>query len=174
MVCLIATEGALFGCLVASYFYLRFKAVQWPPPEETEPKLVVPFILMGVLIATSVPMHLASVAAQHGQLRRARLTLFAALFVGSGYLAMQMWRFLESLQTSHPQDDAYASITYVLVGGHHTHVLVALLLNIWLLLRLGRGLTNYRAVGVQVAALYWHFVNALAFVVTFTTLSPAL
>jgi heme/copper-type cytochrome/quinol oxidase subunit 3 len=174
MACLIATEGALFGCFIASYFYLRFKAVHWPPPNETEPKLAVPLILLGVLVSTSIPMQLASTAALRGRLRAARWLLFLALFVGSGYLAMQIQRFHESLQTSRPEDDAYASIVYTLVGGHHVHVAIGLLLNAYLLARLARGLTNYRAVGVQVTALYWHFLNALAVAVTLTTLSPSL
>ena len=174
MACLIATEAALFGSFIASYFYLRFQAVQWPPPAESEPKLVVPLVLMGVLVATSLPMQLASVAATQGRLRPARLALFASFFVGSGYLAMQMWRFRESLETARPEDDAYNSIVYLLTGGHHLHVLIGLLLDLWLLARLARGLTNYRAVGVQVTALYWHFVNVLAVAVTLTTLSPAL
>ena len=174
MACLIATESALFGAFIASYFYLRFKAVHWPPAGESEPKLAVPLILMGVLIATSVPMQLASTAALRGRLQTARWALFLALFVQSGYLAMQIDRFVVSLRTSHPEDDSYASITYTLVGGHHVHVAIGLLLNAFLLVRLARGLTNYRAVGVQVVTLYWHFVNALAIAVTLTTLSPAL
>ena len=174
MVCLIATEAALFGSFIASYFYLRFRAVEWPPPGATEPKVTVPLVLMAVLASTSLPMHLASVAATHGRLRTARLALFLAVFVGSGYLAMQMWRLRESLESARPEDSAYQSLVYLLTGGHHAHVLVGLLLNLWLLARLARGLTNYRAIGVQVTALYWHFVNALAVAVTLTTLSPAL
>jgi heme/copper-type cytochrome/quinol oxidase subunit 3 len=174
MACLVATEATLFGCLIASYFYLRFQAVRWPPPAETAPRLLVPLVLMGVLVSTSLPMHLASVAATHGRPAAARLWLGAGFLVGSGYLAVQMWRFRESLETARPEDDAYNSIVYLLTGGHHLHVLVGLLLDLWLLARLARGLTNYRAVGVQAAALYWHFVNVLAIAVTLTTLSPSL
>ena len=36
---LIATEAALFGMMVGSYFYLRFKNAQWPPPGIPEPKV---------------------------------------------------------------------------------------------------------------------------------------
>jgi heme/copper-type cytochrome/quinol oxidase subunit 3 len=173
MAMLVATEGTLFAVLIAVYFYLRFKALHWPPPEETEPKVAVPLILMGVLVTTSLPMQAAATAAVRGRLRAARLGLLAAALVGSGYLAMQMHRFLESLQAFRPSDNAYASITTVLVGGHHAHVLIGLLLNLWLLLRLSRGLTRYRRVGVQAASFYWHFVNVLALAVTGTTLSPA-
>ena len=174
MACLVATESALFGSFIASYFYLRFKAVQWPPPGETSPKIAVPLILMGVLVATSVPMQVAASAALRGRLTAVRAALFLALFVQTGYLAMQIDRFVVSLRTSHPEDDSYASITYTLVGGHHVHVAIGLLLDAWLLIRLTGGLTNYRAVGVQITAFYWHFLNAVAVAVTLTTLSPSL
>lgn len=173
MLCLVATESALFGCFIASFFYLRFRAEHWPPPGTSEPKALVPSILTGVLVLTTVPMFLASRAAVAGRLRAARAGLGVTLFVGAGYLAMQIDRFVESLRTLHPQESAYASLVYLIQGGHHAHVLVGLLLNAYLLLKLTRGLNGYRTVGVQAAALYWYFVNFLALVVLGTLLSPS-
>jgi heme/copper-type cytochrome/quinol oxidase subunit 3 len=173
MLCLVATESALFGCFIASFFYLRFRAEHWPPPGTSEPKLLVPCVLTGVLVLTSVPMLLASRAAVAGRLGPARRWLGLALFVGAGYLAMQIDRYVVSLRTLHPQESAYASLVYLIQGGHHAHVLVGLLLNAYLLLKLTRGLNGYRTVGIQAAALYWHFVNLLALVVLGTLLSPA-
>jgi len=173
MLCLVATEAALFGCFIASFFYLRFRAEHWPPPGTSEPKTLVPSILTGVLVLTSVPMFLASRAAVAGRLRAARAGLGVTLFVGAGYLAMQIDRFVESLRTLHPQESAYASLVYLIQGGHHAHVLVGLLLNAYLLLKLTRGLNGYRTVGIQAAALYWYFVNLLALVVLGTLLSPS-
>ena len=118
-------------------------------------------------------MFLASRAAVAGRLRAARAGLAVTLFVGAGYLAMQIDRFVVSLRTLHPQESAYASLVYLIQGGHHAHVLVGLLLNAYLLLKLTRGLNGYRTVGVQAAALYWHFVNLLALVVLGTLLSPS-
>ena len=37
MLLLIATEGALFGLLIGSYYYLRFKTPDWPPAGDPEP-----------------------------------------------------------------------------------------------------------------------------------------
>ena len=173
MLCLVATEASLFGSFVASFFYLRFRAEHWPPPGTSEPKLLIPCVLTGVLVTTSLPMLLASRAAVRGDLRRARLGLGLALFVGAGYLAEQIDRFVVSLRTLHPQESAYASLVYLIQGGHHAHVLVGLLLDAYLLLKLTRGLNGYRTVGIQAAALYWHFVNLLALVVLGTLLSPA-
>jgi heme/copper-type cytochrome/quinol oxidase subunit 3 len=174
MLCVVATEGALFGAFIASFFYLRFRAVHWPPPGTAEPKLVVPCLLTGVLVATSIPMQIASIAAQREQLRLARRALALALLVGSGYLAMQIDRFAVSLHTLRPQESSYASLVYLIQGGHHAHVLVGLLLNAYMLVKLSRGLNGYRTVGVQAVALYWHFVNVLAVAVLLTLSSPSL
>jgi heme/copper-type cytochrome/quinol oxidase subunit 3 len=173
MAIFIATEATLFSVFIAAYFYLRFKAVEWPPPAAAEPKPLVPSILSAVLVSTSIPMQIASSAAARGRVWATRLGLLAAWFVGSGYLAMQMYRFVMQVQAYPPSEDAYDSILHTLSGGHHAHVLLGLLMNMWLLLRLARGLTNYRAIGVQAVTLYWHFVNVLAVAVLLTVQSPA-
>ena len=51
---LICTEAALFGTMLASYFYLRFQVTEWPPPgiEPTPPAR--PLLLTGLLVATTV------------------------------------------------------------------------------------------------------------------------
>ena len=67
-----------------------------------------------------------------------------------------------------------ASIYHTLLGTHHAHVAIGLLLNLWVLARLLGGLTNYRVVTVRVVSLYWYFVNLLAVCVVFTQISPSL
>ena len=76
--------------------------------------------------------------------------------------------------SSPPNASAYASIYFTLVGAHHFHVLVGILLNAWLLLRFVGGLTNYRLIALQATTFYWHFANVLAIVVTLTQVSPSL
>ena len=51
------------------------------------------------------------------------------------------------------------------------HVAVGLLLELWLLFKLRRGLTRYRTTAVQATAFYWHFVNVLALLVVGAQLS---
>jgi cytochrome c oxidase subunit III len=173
MAVLVATEATLFGALVASYFYLRFQAPQWPPAGIEKPPITVPLVLTAVLVATAFPMHLAVRAARRGNAGAARGWLALVLFVASGYFAMQMHRFMVSLATLPPQRHAYASIVYTLAGGHHAHVFVGLLLIVFVLWRLTRGLNRYRLVAVECVALYWYFVLVLALVVTGTLLSAA-
>jgi heme/copper-type cytochrome/quinol oxidase subunit 3 len=171
---LVATEAALFGTLMASYFYLRFKVVHWPPGGIPAPKVVMPLVLTGVLVATAVPMFVAVRAAQAGRTRLTWLAIVLALVVQAVYLGLQIHLMVGDLQKFTPQDNAYGSVYYTLLGAHHAHVLVGILLNAWLAGRLLTGLSNYRAIGVRVIALYWYFVDVLAVLVTATVLSPSL
>ena len=174
MAMFIAAEATLFGVMVATYFYLRFKNLQWPPHGIPDPKLALPLVLLGVLIATSVPMQLALRAAHARRLGAARLFLFVAMIVQAGYFAMQVHEYAGDLQRFTPAEHAYGSIYYTLLGADHAHVALGLLLNLWLLGKLARGLTRYRLNALSAITFYWHAVIAITIVVTLTTLSPAL
>jgi heme/copper-type cytochrome/quinol oxidase subunit 3 len=170
-----ATEATLFGTIFGTYAYLRFKAPIWPPAGIPAPSVTIPLVLTGVLVTTSVPMHLASAAARLGRARRAQALLLLALVVQGGYLAIQLQRYANDLEAHPPQLSAYTSITHLMVGAAHFHVLVGLLLSLFLLAKLADGrVTAYRRAGVQAGAFYWHFVNALTVVVVLLQLSPSL
>jgi heme/copper-type cytochrome/quinol oxidase subunit 3 len=174
MALFVAAETTLFGVLVATYFYLRFKNVEWPPHGIPEPRLVVPLALLGVLVLTSVPMQLALRAVHARRLGAARLLLVLALAVQAGYFAMQVHEYAGDLGRFAPSDHAYGSIYYTLLGADHAHVALGLLLDLWLLGKLARGLTRYRLNAFSAITLYWHAVNVITIAVTLTTLSPAL
>jgi heme/copper-type cytochrome/quinol oxidase subunit 3 len=173
MVAFATTEATLFGTIIGSYFYLRFRAEQWPPAGIPEPKLTLPLVLTGVLVVTTAPVVLALAAARRGRAGTAAAALLVALVVQSGYLAMQLHLFVHDLHKFGPEQSAYSSIYFTLLGAHHAHVAVALLLEVWLLLRLASGLTRYRLVALQAAAFYVYFVNLLALVVVGVQLSAA-
>ena len=160
--------------MIASYFYLRFQAVQWPPPGIDAPKVAVPLAITSALVATSIPMFLAVRSARAGRTRAAWLSIAAAALVQAGYLAWQIVLFTDDYHKFKPTGSSYGSIYFTLLGTHHAHVLLGLLIDAWLLARLAFGLTNYRVIAVRVAALYWYFVNAVAIAVVLTQLSPSL
>jgi heme/copper-type cytochrome/quinol oxidase subunit 3 len=174
MAMLVASEATLFGLMVGSYFLLRFKQTEWPPAGIPEPKLAVPLIMLGVLVATSVPMQMMSSAATRRRLALTILALLVALIVQAGYFAMQVHLYFDDLSKFTPQRHAYASLYYFLLGADHGHVAVGLLLDLWLLAKLVGGLTQYRVRAARAIALYWHAVNVLTIVITLTVLSPSL
>lgn len=174
MLLLVATEASLFGTLVASYFYLRFRTVDWPPAGVAEPKVLIPCALTAVLVLTSLPMWYATRAVLNGRRSAAILGLLVSFVLASMYLVLQVNELRKAWADVAPQDNAYGSLYYTLTGAHAAHVAAGLLVNLWLVARVARGLNDYRGIGVWATALYWHFVNVLAVVVLLTTISPSL
>jgi cytochrome c oxidase subunit I+III len=171
----VSAETMLFVGLIASYFYLEFRSAHWPPPGFALPETLDPSILTGVLVASSIPMFLGARSARSGDRRGAIAMIALAAFIQSGYLAFQLHELVAELATMHPQRSAYASAYFALLGLHHAHVLIGVLLDIGMLIWLGRSrLTEYRVTGVRALALYWYVVNALAVAVLITELSPSL
>jgi heme/copper-type cytochrome/quinol oxidase subunit 3 len=174
MLLFLATEATLFGVLIATYFYLRFKTPDWPPDGIAAPKILRPLVFTAILVFTSLPMQISAVAARAG--RRGLLTanVLGALLIGALYLWLQSDLLRKNAASFTPRTDAYGSIYYTLSVAHAAHVFVGLLLNVWLLSRVWQRVTVYRLNGVQAIALYWHAVNVLAVLVVLTVLSPSL
>jgi heme/copper-type cytochrome/quinol oxidase subunit 3 len=174
MAVFVATEATLFGTLFGTYFYLRLRVPHWPPAGIPSPSVTVPVVLAAVLVATSIPIALAVRAARRARVAAARRFVLLALVVQAGYFAMQIQLFVDDLARFSPRGSAYASIYYTLLGAHHLHVAIGMLLSSWIILRLLGGLTRYRLVGLEAIALYWYVVNILAVCVVLTQVSPSL
>ena len=171
---LIATEATLFGCLIATYFYLRFKAPAWPPDGIPKPSVTLPLVFTGMLLASCAPIYLAVRAAREGRATAALALVAAAAAVQATYLGLQINLFVSDMNKFSPSDDAYGSIYFTLLGVHHAHVAVGLALDAWIIGKLLGGLTNYRLIAVRVISFYWYFVSAVAVLVVLTQLYPSL
>ena len=174
MAIFIAGETTFFALLISSYFYLRFQVDQWPPPGVEKPKVLLPLVLAAILVASAVPLAGAVRAGRRGLAGRAWLLVLLALAVQAGYLGIQFHAFMSDLDKVHPKASAYGSIYIALTGLHHLHVAVGILLEIWIVVRLWAGLTNYRLVALRVVALYWYFVVTVGVAVVFTQIYPSL
>jgi heme/copper-type cytochrome/quinol oxidase subunit 3 len=174
MAIFLASEVTLIGSIIGSYFYLCFNTSQWPPAGTPEPTLRAPLLLTLALAASLLPFRAALAAARRGARQAALALLAAATCIQAAYLGVQIHLFADELARFTPQQSAYASVYYVLLGAAHAHVVVGLLLDLWLLVRLSRRLTPYRLVALDAVALYWAVVVALTVAVVITELSPRL
>jgi heme/copper-type cytochrome/quinol oxidase subunit 3 len=168
-----ATEATLFGTLIATYFYLRLNADRWPPQGVEAPAVALPVALTAALVLTTAPVLLAAVAAARGRRGAAWLLVLGATVVQAGYLAWQIVLYFDDLSKFAPDETTYGSIYFTLLGTHHIHVAIGLLLDLWVLARVAAGLTSYRVTTVRVVAIYWVLVNAVAVLVTATQVSAA-
>ena len=172
---LVATEAALFGAMIASYFYLRFQAVHWPPIGVPEPKVLAPTLLTLVLVCSSVPAAAAASAARRRQAGRASTALVTTAALAALYAAGTLVLLVQEWHHAPATKDAYDSLFFTIQGAHVAHVAAGVLVNLFLLATIARGrISQYRLNGIWAMSLYWHFVNALAVLVLLTTVSPAL
>lgn len=174
MLMLIASEGVLFAAFIGTFFYLRFNDPRWPPPGDEHPRVILPIVWAVVLAGTSPVMQLSWRAARRGRLGTVRALVALALAVQTAYLVWEVHDYRDELHSMPIGNDAYTSIHYVLLGADHAHVFVGLLFDVWLLWKLARGITTYRANALQAITWYWHFVVVLTLVVTATITSAAL
>jgi cytochrome c oxidase subunit 3/cytochrome c oxidase subunit I+III len=174
MALLIATEATLFGSLIASYFYLRFQVSAWPPHGIPSPSVTLPLVLTGILLASTLPLYAAVQSAAAGRVARAWLLVVLAMAIQGAYLGLQIHLFADDLASFSPTANAYGSIYFTLLAIHHAHVAVGLLLEVWIVGKLLRGLTNYRVIALRIITMYWYFVALVGVAVVFTQLYPSL
>jgi heme/copper-type cytochrome/quinol oxidase subunit 3 len=174
MALLIAGEATFFGCLIATYFYLRFNGGEWPPAGIEPPSVALPLVLAAGLLASCVPLLAADRVARAGLARRAWLLVALAAAIQATCLGIQIELFSVDLGEFSPSATAYGSAYFTLLGAHHLHVGIGLLFDAWLLAKLLGGLTAYRLNALRAVAFYWCFVALAGVLVVLTQLSPSL
>ncbi len=164
----IGSECMLFGTLIITYLVYRGRSLTGPYPEEL---LNIPFISVTtfVLLMSSLAMVLALSAVQRGDMKWAKLWLLGTALLGLTFLGGQVYEFShfyhEGLGLS---TNLFGGSFFILTGFHGAHVSVGVL---WLLSLLGmaaRGrLSAESSEIVEIAGLYWHFVDVV-WIVLFT------
>jgi cytochrome c oxidase subunit 3 len=166
----IVTDGLLFAGFLASYGFARLTTSDWPRQSEI---FSIGFIsaMTFVLISSSATMAAAVAAAARGD-RRAGVRFLLATFAGGTlFLGMQAWEWTHVIAEGatpwqNPWGAALFGAYFFLVTGFHgTHVLTGLVVLGTTALRLRAGRSS--AEGVEMAGLYWHFVD-LVWVFIFT------
>ena len=178
MVWLIATEATLFGILLSSYFYLRFRSGSvWPPSGISDPDLALPLVMSAILWSSSIPVHLAARAIERDNAAGLRLGLALGWVLGAAFLALQLAvEYPGVLEEFTPRTNAYGSLFFTITGLHASHVFIGLAISAWVQVRAWRGaFGRWRHTTVQVFAMYWHFVDAVwLFVLLTIYVSPRL
>lgn len=158
----LASECLFFGSLIAAYLLYRDKSVVGPYPGDL---FDIPFTSVSsfVLLMSSVTMVLALAAIQRGDRRGLQVWLLATALLGVLFLSGQAFEFTEfhrqglSLSTN-----LFGTTFFVLTGFHGAHVSVGVLILLSLFVMALRGrLTAANSINVELAGLYWHFVDVV-------------
>lgn len=165
----LASDCMFFGALITVYMVAHPRATVGPFPEDI---FDIPFTSVSafVLLMSSLAMVLALGSLQKGNMPRFRIWLGAVALLGCIFLGGQIYEFTEFYHAGlSPQSSIFGSSFFLLTGFHGTHVFIGV---IWLLSLLfasfKRGLvTPAKSLNVEMAGLYWHFVD-IVWIVIFT------
>jgi heme/copper-type cytochrome/quinol oxidase subunit 3 len=160
----LASEVMLFGSLFSSYVLLRSGAETWP---DQSALLSVPLATLNtiILISSSATMVLSWAALKGRDFAKYRLTMGLTILGGAAFMVVKAFEYGDKF--SHgllPSTDNFYGLYFTLTGLHAIHVLGGMVVNGYLW---GPGARMWRTDParftnrVEVAGLYWHFVDVV-------------
>ena len=158
----IGSECLFFASLITTFVIYRNSHAKGPGPKDI---FEVPLVTFGtaVLLFSSFFIVMALNGAQQGN--RQKLVKWLSLTVLSGcfFVGMQVYEFTHFYHKGLGYStNLFASSFFTLTGFHGSHVAIGTLWNATLLKDAVKGrLPAAKALNLEIAALYWHFVDVV-------------
>lgn len=164
----LSSDCLFFGSLIATYMVYRGQSLVGPYPVDI---IDVPITTIStfVLLCSSFAMVRALAATNEGNQSRIQFWLLTTAFLGAIFIGFQVYEFnLFRSEGLRIDTNLFGSTFFTLTGFHGAHVTLGI---VWLLglawiARKGR-LGPRTALDVELAGLYWHFVD-IVWIVIFT------
>jgi heme/copper-type cytochrome/quinol oxidase subunit 3 len=164
----IGSECLLFGALISTYLVYQGRSLSGPTTHEI---LNIPLTSVStfVLLMSSLAMVLALAAVTRGDTLWSRVWILSTAGLGLVFLGFQVYEFTTFVHEGLTlQVNLFGSTFFVLTGTHGAHVAVGVLWLLTLFVMSLRGkLGPEKALTVEIAGLYWHFVDVV-WIVIFT------
>jgi cytochrome c oxidase subunit 3 len=164
----IMSDSLTFGALLVAYAYARVASVNWPTPFPFSPSIIFSTTMTLVLLSSSLTMVFAVSASKRHKKGAARKWIFATMVLGLTFIVLHLmeWNHLigEGLAPFQLPDEwlkkwpgaspLFGSTFFGITGLHMFHVLTGVIY-------LGVVATRIKKLNddVEVAGLYWHFVD---------------
>lgn len=169
----LAGDAMSFGALLAGYGALRAGSVDWPVPSTV---LGIPLtgFMTFLLICSSVTMVKGLSAIKHGNSKGMRNFLLLTILGGLTFLGLQAFEWTHLIHeglglSSNPFGNYLFGTTFFAITGFHgAHVTGGVIYLSVIVINGLRGKYSARNFnGVEIAGLYWHFVD-LVWILVFT------
>ena len=166
----LGSDCLFFASLIATYMVYRGQSLNGPYPIDII-DVPVTTISTFVLLMSSFAMVQALAATNANNQRGIRIWLLATAILGSIFIAFQMYEFNtfknEGLTLG---VNLFGATFFTLTGFHGAHVTLGIIWLVSLLILALKGrLGPATSLDVEIAALYWHFVD-IVWIVIFTLL----
>jgi len=160
VVCLIATEFALFTIFLVAYVFYIGKSLTGPTPSQV---LELPIWPTVCLLSSSITVGIAERALKGNRMQRFMVWTAVTILLGAEFLRQTALEWHHLIKACHLTitTNLFGTTFYSLVGLHASHVILGLTL---LLLTLGlgqRGSMYGQTRRFELLAWYWHFVDAV-------------
>ncbi|HEY7676745.1 MAG TPA: cytochrome c oxidase subunit 3 [Candidatus Methylomirabilis sp.] len=166
-------DAMSFGALLAGYGALRFGSTDWPVPYNVL-GVGLTAVMTFLLICSSVTMVLALAAIQRGDMAGLKKFLSLTILGGLVFLGCQAYEWTHLIERGlglggNPFGASLFGTTFFCITGFHgAHVTGGVIyLGTYLIRALLGGLRPDHANQIEIAALYWHFVD-LVWILVFT------
>ena len=158
----LSSEVMLFGALFSTYVLLRVSATQWP---EGASILSIPIATFNtlVLIASSVTMVMAWASLKMKNFGRYKLFIGLTILLGLTFLVVKAFEYNAKFHHHlFPHTSTFLAIYFTLTGLHGVHVIGGIIVNFYFWgpgSRMWRAEPNRFTNRIEIAGLYWHFVD---------------
>jgi heme/copper-type cytochrome/quinol oxidase subunit 3 len=160
----LGSEAMFFGSLIATYLLYRGRSVSGLYPGHGF-EFNVPYTSVSsfVLLMSSLTMVLALAAVQRGDQRGLRAWLLATALLGLVFVGGQAFEFTSFVGKGVTIDtNLFGSTFFTLTGFHGAHVTIGIIILLSLFVMALRGrITTENSLVVELAGLYWHFVDVV-------------
>ena len=166
----LGSDVMFFGSFIATYLVYRNRSLVGPYPDDV---LSIPITTVStfVLLMSSLAMVLALYYLKANRTALAKLWLAGVILLGLVFIGFQVFEFTEFTHIGlTPRTNLFGTTFFILTGFHGAHVALGVLWLSFLLVNQYRNkLTGKNAVDLEMAGLYWHFVD-IVWIVIFTVI----
>ncbi len=165
----LGSDVMFFGAFIGVFLVYRNRSLVGPYPEDV---LNIPLTTIStfVLLMSSLAVVLGLYYLKESRMVLAKFWLFVVIVLGLAFIGFQVFEFNEFVHEGlTPRTNLFGTTFFILTGLHGAHVTLGVLWLSFLLYGEFRGsLKSENSIDLEIAGLYWHFVD-IVWIVIFTT-----
>jgi len=160
----IISDALTFSALLMAYTYLRLSTAEWPKPFHFSPSIIFSSVMTFCLLSSSLTMVMGVRAMHHGNRKATVRWILATIAGGLAFVILHMTEWLNLINNEHMTpfsnewgEPLFGATFFGITGLHMTHVIIGVIYLSIITIAVSRGKFKYE--DVEVAGLYWHFVD---------------
>ena len=160
----IISDSLTFSALLFAYTYCRVANPDWPKPFDFTPAIIFSSVMTFALLTSSLTMVMAVHSMNAGNRAAAGRWILATMVAGSTFVGLHLTEWLKVINEEHVTPfqnpwgvPLFGATFFSITGLHMTHVVIGIIYLAIICQAVFRG--KFKAEDVEVAGLYWHFVD---------------